>query len=74
MLSRYIDVTRSQMFFSTGCLFIEGISECQMIETFSRIMDKSLIDNQVEIINTDGIAFYQFIMLFNSSDIKNAYH
>lgn len=70
MLSRYIDVTRSQMFFSTGCLFIEGISECQMIETFSRIMDKSLIDNQVEIINTDGIAFYQFIMLFNSSDIK----
>lgn len=70
MLSRYIDVTRSQMLFSTGCLFIEGISECQMIETFSRIMDKSLIDNQVEIINTDGTAFYQFIMLFNSFDVK----
>jgi len=70
MLSRYIDVTRSQMLFSTGCLFIEGISECQMIETFSHIIGKSLIDNQVEIIDTDGTAFYQFLMLFNSSDVK----
>lgn len=68
MISRYFDVTRSQLLFSSGCLFIEGVSECQLVETFSKLMDKSLIDNQVELVDTDGTAFYQFLMLFNSSD------
>ena len=68
MVSRYFDVTRSQLLFSSGCLFIEGISECQLAETFSKLIDKSLIDHQIEIVDTDGTAFYQFLMLFNSSD------
>ena len=54
--------------FSSGCLFIEGISEFQLVETFSKLIDKSLIDHQIEIVDTDGTAFYQFLMLFNSSD------
>lgn len=70
MISRYFDVTRSQLLFSNGCLFIEGISECQLVETFSKLMVKSLIEHQVEIIDTDGTAFYQFLMLFNSSNDK----
>lgn len=68
MLARYFDVTRSQLLFSSGCLFIEGVSECQLMETFSRIIGKSLLDNEIEIVDTDGTAFYQFLMLFNSSD------
>ena len=68
MISRYFDVTRSQLLFSSGCLFIEGISECQLVETFSKLINKSLIANQIEIIDTDGTAFYQFLMLFNSSE------
>lgn len=67
MISRYFDVTRSQLLFSSGCLFIEGISECQLFDTFSKLMGKSLIDHQIEIVDTDGTAFYQFLMLFNSS-------
>ncbi len=67
MIARYFDVTRSQMFFSNGCLFIEGISECQLVETFSKLNGKSLVDNQIEIVDADGTAFYQFLMLFNSS-------
>lgn len=70
MIARYFDVTRSQLLFSNGCLFIEGISECQLMETFSKIIGKSLIDNQIEIVDTDGTAFYQFLMLFNSSNDK----
>ncbi len=70
MITRYFDVTRSQLLFSDGCLFIEGISECQLMETFSKLIGKSLIDHQIEIVDTDGIAFYQFLMLFNSSNPK----
>ena len=70
MIARYFDVTRSQLLFSNGCLFIEGISECQLVETFSKLIGKSLIDHQIEIVDTDGTAFYQFLMLFNSFDDK----
>ena len=70
MIARYFDVTRSQLLFSNGCLFIEGISECQLVETFSKLIGKSLIEHQIEIVGTDGSAFYQFLMLFNSSEDK----
>lgn len=70
MIVRYFDVTRSQLLFSNGCLFIEGISECQLVETFSKLIGKSLIEHQIEIVDTDGTAFYQFLMLFNSSEDK----
>lgn len=68
MIARYFDVTRSQLLFSNGCMFIEGISECQLMETFSMLIGKSLIDHQIEIVDANGTAFYQFLMLFNSSD------
>lgn len=67
MIARFFDVTRSQLLFSNGCLFIEGISECQLMETFSKLIGKSLVEQQIEIVDTDGTAFYQFLMLFNSS-------
>lgn len=70
MIARYFDVTRSQLLFSNGCLFIEGISECQLVETFSKLIGKSLIEHQIEIVDTGGTAFYQFLMLFNSSEDK----
>lgn len=70
MIARYFDVTRSQLLFSSGCLFIEGISECQLLETFSKLIGRSLVDHQIEIVDTGGTAFYQFLMLFNSSDDK----
>lgn len=70
MITRYFDVTRSQLLFSSGCLFIEGISECQLVETFSRMIGKSLTEHQIEIVDMNGTAFYQFLMLFNSSDNK----
>lgn len=69
MIMRYIDVTRSQLFFSKGVLFVEGISEGLLLNTFSKIINKTLTENEIELVMT-GTAFYQFLMLFNSSDDK----
>lgn len=66
MLKRYLDVTRSQLLFSKGALFVEGISEALLLNTFSSIMKKPLTDNEIEIVNMEGTAFGQFLMLFNS--------
>ena len=69
MLERYLDVTRSQLFFAKSCLFVEGISEELILNTFSKVIGKSLSNYQVELVNIEGVAFAQFILLFNSSDV-----
>ena len=68
MIVRYLDVTRSQLLFSSGVLFVEGISEALLFNTFSKIIGKPLGDYEIELVNTEGTAFGQFLMLFNSSD------
>lgn len=67
-LERYIDVTKSQLFFSKGVLFVEGISEELLIPVFAQILDQSLEDYKIELLNADGTSFYPFIYLFNSTD------
>jgi len=67
-LERYIDVTKSQMFFSKGVLFAEGISEKLLVPVFAQIINMRLEDYKIELLNADGTSFYPFIYLFNSAD------
>lgn len=69
-LQRYIDVTKSQLFFARGCLFVEGISEELLIAAFSQVEGFTLEDYRIELVNVDGISFYPFMFLFNSSTGK----
>lgn len=67
-LELYIDVTKSQLFFSKGVLFVEGISEELLVPVFAKILNQSLVDYKIELLNADGTSFYPFIYLFNSTD------
>lgn len=71
-LERYIDVTKSQLFFSKGVLFVEGISEEMLIPVFASILNFKLEDYKIELVNADGTSFYPFIYLFNSKDDTKA--
>ncbi len=68
MLMRYLDVTRSQLLFSRGALFVEGVSEALLLNTFSKIIGTPLTDYEIELVNLEGAAFRQFLMLFNSTN------
>ena len=70
MLHRYLDVTRSQLFFSNGCMLVEGISEALLMECFANHIGKSLTRRQIEILNLEGTAFTQFLLLFMANDEK----
>ena len=70
ILERYLDVTRSQLFYAKGCLFVEGISEELLISSFCKILGFSLTDYQIELVNVHGTSFYPFMHLFNSPDIE----
>jgi putative ATP-dependent endonuclease of OLD family len=71
-LAKFLDVTKSQLFFANGVIFVEGISEALLLPVFAKLMDKDgkydLDKNGIEIVNVSGVAFEHFGKLFNSSD------
>lgn len=66
-IERYIDVTKSQLFYAKSILFVEGISEELLISAFTQIGDYSLEDYRVELVNVRGTSFYPFLYLFNNT-------
>lgn len=68
-LRKFLDVTKSQLFFASGCILVEGISEALLLPVFASMMgpDYDLDKNGIEIVNINGVAFEPFANLFNST-------
>lgn len=66
MLERYIDVTKSQLFFAKAVLLVEGISEELLFSAFAEITGFRLEEYDIELVRT-GTSFYPFLYLFNSN-------
>lgn len=71
-LHKFLDVTKSQLFFSNGVILVEGISESLLLPIFSKIIGedgKYDIENAgVELVNLNGVAFSHFANMFNNED------
>lgn len=70
-LKRYLDVTKSQLFFAKRVIFVEGISEAILIKEFAKILKTPLDKYSVELVNINGVAFEPFSKLFLKSDNFN---
>ncbi len=68
-LHKFLDVTKSQLFFANSVIFVEGISEALLLPVFSRKMgaDYDVEKAGCEIVNINGIAFEHFAKLYNSA-------
>ena len=67
-LSKFLDVTKSQLFFSNGTILVEGISETLLLPSLAKKAGFDLDKYGIEIVNVDGVAFEHFAKLFNSAD------
>ncbi|GAB4312741.1 MAG: ATP-dependent endonuclease [Methanobacteriaceae archaeon] len=67
-LQKFLDVTKSQLFFANGVILVEGISEALLVPIFSRILGEEydIERNGIEVVNINGVAFEHFAKLFNS--------
>lgn len=65
-LEKYLDVTKSQMFFAKGILFVEGICEALIIPELAKVMKRPLDKYAVEIVNLNSVAFKPFVNLFTA--------
>lgn len=71
-LHKFLDVTKSQLFFANGVIIVEGISEALLLPEFAKIIgeDYNLEKNGIELVNINGVAFSHFAHLFNPDEEK----
>lgn len=67
-LEKYLDVTKSQLFFAKGILFVEGISEAILIPEFAKIIGRPLDMYAVELVNINGVGFSPFAKMIKIPD------
>ena len=77
-VERYLDATKSNMLFSKGVIFVEGISELILTPCFAQYVtrDKTqniLIDKHIAVISVEGSNFKHFLPLFGSDRVLNQY-
>ncbi len=66
-----MDVTKSQLFFASGVLFVEGITESLLLPKLADIYfdeEDSLIARGIEVVDIDGVSFEPYAKLFNNSE------
>lgn len=71
-LERWLDATKSNIFFGQKVLLVEGIAERLLIPKFFRMkyIGKSLESENISLISVDGVAFRPFLHLFNPAALN----
>lgn len=65
-LKKFLDVTKSQLFFSKKIILVEGISEELLLPIFGDMMKVNFEKNGIEIVNLHGLNFKHLVPLFSS--------
>ncbi len=72
-MQKYLDVTKSQMFFARGIVFVEGISEAILLPEVAKYMQRPFEKYAVELVNVDSVAFTPFVNLLSSDSAKTCF-
>lgn len=70
-LHKFLDVTKADLFFARGLIFVEGISEQLVLPTIAEQKLKFLLsDKGISIISVNGKAFKRFLGIFKDREGK----
>ncbi|WP_271852610.1 ATP-dependent nuclease [Planococcus maritimus] len=67
-LERFLDSTKSNLFFAKGLIFVEGESEMLLLPALANLIDYPLHKYGISIVNIGGTSFERYIKLFSRSD------
>lgn len=67
-LEKFLDVTKSQMFFAKGILFVEGICEAILLPEMAKMLNRSFDNFAVEMVNIGGTSFRPFAKILTLPD------
>jgi len=69
-LKRFLDVTKSNLFFAKGIIIVEGWSEEILIPVIAKKMGFDLTKHEVSIVNVGSTAYLHFAKIFLRNDDK----
>ncbi|MGI8281737.1 ATP-dependent nuclease [Bacillus mycoides] len=68
-LERFLDSTKSNLFFAKGIIFVEGDSEMLLLPALADLIGYPLHKNGISLVNVGGTSFERYIKLFSRSDL-----
>ncbi|MBP0904040.1 ATP-dependent endonuclease [Mariniflexile gromovii] len=69
-LKRFLDVTKSNLFFAKGIIIVEGWSEEILIPEIAKMISYDLTSNEISIVNVGSTAYLHFAKIFIREDNK----
>lgn len=63
-LSRFLDVTKANLFFARGVIIVEGDAENILLPTIARLLGRDLAKNGVSIVNVGGTGLRRYARIF----------
>lgn len=63
-LERFLDVTKANLFFSSGVILVEGWSEELFLAEFAKLLGYDLTEKGVAVINVHSLAFIRYANIF----------
>ncbi|CDI65671.1 Putative uncharacterized protein [Lactobacillus helveticus CIRM-BIA 101] len=70
-VERFLDVTRSNLFFTNQLIFIEGLAEQMLIPQFMKADTSNIQNRHISIINLSGRYFIPFLRMFDTNKNPN---
>jgi putative ATP-dependent endonuclease of OLD family len=71
-LEKFLDVTKSNLFFAKGVILVEGWSEEILIPTLAKEIGYDLTENEVSVINVGNVGFDHYYKIFLRKDNPDA--
>src|SRR5690625_49632 len=68
-LERFLDSTKSNLFFSKGIIFVEGDSEMLLLPALAKLIGYPLHKYGISLVNVSGTSFERYVKLFSRSDL-----
>lgn len=68
-LKRFLDVTKSNLFFARGVIIVEGDAENILLPTIARLLDQDLTKHGVSIVNVGGTGLRRFARIFQRKQL-----
>ena len=65
-LERFLDVTKSSLFFARAVLLVEGLAEQLLMPLLAREIGESLVESHVSVVSVGGLSFAPFAHLFGT--------
>ncbi|WP_298769737.1 AAA family ATPase [uncultured Shewanella sp.] len=74
-LEKFLDSTKANMFFARGVLLVEGVAEVVLLPVIAELLDRSLEDYGVSLVNVNGLSRKRYAKIYRSNPAsKNPQH